>query len=234
MRKDFTVASAKVVPTSVEDVLDQIFRYSRAIRRSGGSRRVAQATDYIEYDELGNNLSVKFRESVKIYLDRAAGNASSDVRGRLLDTICIRQQSFAFQRLRRASRTTSLDEKPAALPSIDSRSFSRAGSAFSMKKSETARKTQPTPSSILSSVSRKPKVAPSSATTLISTIVPSVEPQMESLEVTFSLEDLPRRPKIRRGQKEQECPYCFVMCPIEEFTDSAWPYVQNNYWSVDG
>jgi hypothetical protein len=224
VRKDPTVTSA-LIQDSVGNALDQIFRYSRGIRRSGGFRRIAKATDYIEYDDFDNNLSIKFRDSVKVYLDATSGKTSVHIRARLLETICLRQQSLAFQKSRRENKAMPLDKVPSDHLPTSARITSQIGSVIGAKTSIGVSKQQSRSAFPRPLRSERPKFASSSATTFLSKILPSTEAQVKSEEVAFLLDNLPRRPKIRRGQREQECPYCFVLCPIEEFTDSSWPYV---------
>ena len=225
VRKDPTITSTEVVNKIVGNALDQIFRYSRAIRRSGGLKRIAKVTDYIEYDDFGNNLSAKFRDSVKVYLDATLGNTSVQIKARLLETICIRQQSLAFQRSRRENKVMPLYKAPSDHLSTSSRITSQIGSVISAKTSigiseQQSRSAFPGPLR-----SGRPKFASSSATTFVSKIPSPTEAHVEPAEVAFLLDNLPRRPKIRREQREQECPYCLIVCPTEEFTDSSWPYV---------
>ena len=230
VRKEPTITSAALIQNNVGNALDQIFRYSRAIRRSGGLRRIAKATGYVEYDDFGNNLSAKFRDSVKVYLETALGKASVHVRARLLESICVRQQSLAFQRSRRERKAIPFDEAPSDHLPTSARVASQMGSIISAKTSIGTSSRSAFPGQ---SRSRRPKFAPSSATTSVSDILPSTAAHVESAEVAFSLDHFPRRPRVRRGQKEQECPYCFVLCPIEEFTDSSWPYVCQIHRYVD-
>lgn len=218
MRKDPT-ATLALIQDNVGNALDQLFRYSRGIRRSGGLRRIVKATDHIDYDDFGNNLGAKFRDSVKVYLDATLGKASVHIRARLVETICLRQQSLAFQKSRRENKAVHLDKPTSA------RITSQIGSVISAKTSIAVSKQQSRSAFPRPLGPGKPKFASSSATTFLSKISPSTEAQVESAEMAFPLDSLPQRPKIRRGQREQECPYCFILCPIEEFTDSSWPYV---------
>jgi hypothetical protein len=225
VRKDHTVTSAALIQNNVGDALDQIFRYSRVMRRSGGFRRIAKAKDYIEYDDLGNNLSAKFRDSVKSYLDATLGKTSVHVRARLLETICVRQQSLAFQKSRREDKAMPFDDAPSDHVPTSARITSQMIPITSAKTSigisqKQSRSAFPGPLR-----PEGPKFASSSATTFVSKTLASTDAYVDPAEITFPLDSLPKRPTIRRGQREQECPYCFVLCPIEEFTDSSWPYV---------
>lgn len=206
--------------------MDQLFRYSRTIRRSGRLRRVAKATGYIDYDDFGNNLNAKFRESTEMYLNKVLGKTSSILRARLLETICIRQQSFAFQRSRNTGGVRSSVKAPSKGTGYDLGTLP----ASSMTKSEGSKGARSRSGSATSSVVRKSSFSPSAATTYMSQSAPPAETHTRTPNMTFMLEDLPRGPKVpkvpkEKDQKEQECPYCFVVCPIEEFTGSAWSYV---------
>lgn len=220
---DVTEASEETVQINVESALDQLLRYSRTIRRSGRLRRVAKATGYIDFDDRGNNLNAKVRESTEAYLTKVVGNTSDVLRARLLETILIRQQSFAFQRSRRTGGVRSSIE----VPIKDTGYGPGTLPVLSVTKSEGSKGTRSRSSSATSSMIRKSGFSPSAATTYMSKSAPPAETHTRTPHMTFPLEDLPRRPKVPedKHKKEQECPYCFVMCPVEEFTGSSWSYV---------
>jgi len=208
-----------------EFVLDQLFRYSKAIRRSGALRRLAKATEYVEYDEeTGINLTEKFREAADQYLRVALGQMDNNLHGRLLDTICIRQQSFAFQRSRRENKQASVGPETDTMAQTP-RASSRAGSGFGVR-SAVAGTTRSVSKTSRPLLPRKRTGAPASeATTFVSNAsqVPNREPESGQPSITFELEELPVRPKILPGEKEHECPYCFTICPATDFTESGWP-----------
>lgn len=216
-----TEKSKETVQINVESALEQLFRYSRAIRRSGRLRRVAKATGYIDFDDRGNNLNAKFRESTEGYLNKVVKNTSSILRARLLETICIRQQSFAFQRSRRTGGIRPSVEAPIKDTGLETLSV------LSVTKSEGSKGTRSRSSSATSSMIRKSSFSPRAATTYMSKSGPPAETHTRTPHMIFPLEDLPRKPKVPKDEhnKEQECPYCFVVCPAEEFTGSAWSYV---------
>jgi hypothetical protein len=208
-----------------EVVLDQLVRYSKAIRSSGALRRLAKASGYIEYDENTNiNLSAKYREGVDWLLQHKFGD--NPLRNRLLETICIRQQSFAFEKSRRENKRTSMEgiahakfERPRGSPvSVFSHSVRSSVTATSQPTSKTPQ---------LAAQNRRIGAPPSDATTFQSHMsqAPEYEPELEQSDTVFPLDELPVRPKIGPGEKEHECPYCFMLCPKDDFTDSGWPYV---------
>jgi hypothetical protein len=218
-------ASKSCANLDPELVLDQLFRYSRAIRRSGALRRLAKATDYVEYDEeTGVNLTANFREAADQYLGVALGPMDRGLRGRLLDTICIRQQSFAFQRSRRESKQDSL------VPETDisretPQASSRAGSAFGVRRTVAGTTKSVSKVSRHSMLRQRVGAPASEATTFVSNASQVTNRELEPgrSSITFELEELPVRPKISLGEKEHECPYCFTICPIADFTDNGWP-----------
>jgi hypothetical protein len=220
VRIEVADASAEAVQTDVQTMLNQLFCFSRTIRRSGCLRRVAKATDYIDYDELGNDLNAKFRDSTQRYLEIVVGDKSDYLRARLLETICMRQQSFAFQRSRRADSVT----PPIEAPNKDAQHDLGTLPSSKVTNSGGPKQLQSRSSTTTSSLVRRSSLAPSSATTFVSKSVSFGEKREQTPNITFLPEDLPRIPKVSddRHKKEQECPYCFVMCPVEEFTGSAW------------
>jgi hypothetical protein len=112
-------------------VLDRLFRYSRVIRRSGAMKRLAKASDFIECD--GNvNLTSEFRKTAAQVLDVILNQAADIIfRDRLLDTMCIRQQSFAYQKSCRENKLKPPVDVVVVPPK--SNSGSRTGSAYRVK-----------------------------------------------------------------------------------------------------
>ncbi|KAJ6447116.1 subtilase family domain-containing protein [Purpureocillium lavendulum] len=76
---------------SADALLDQLFRFTRAIRRSGALKRFVRVADHVEYDK-DVNLTLKFRECVMPYLDVVLKSTSQELKNRLLDTICLQDE----------------------------------------------------------------------------------------------------------------------------------------------
>jgi hypothetical protein len=168
-------------------------------------------------------LTAKFREGVRPYLDITLKTTSQALKDRLLETICLRQQNFAFLRSRRVSRDTEGTEVIPKSTQQVPQTRSRLGSAYSVKSrltNQSQRTSEP-------SRPRKSKTrgAPPSATTLNTNRLPVADPKLEKPDMEYSLADLPRRPKISPSKRDLECPYCFLVCSVREFTESEWPYV---------
>jgi len=211
-------------------LLDQLFRFTRAVRRSGALKRFVRAADYFELVEIDGivvNLTLKFREGVQAYLDMMFKSTSQELRGRLLETICLRQQNFAYLRSKRKKGSSHVAPRRSA-----SQTGSRLGSAFSTTGRSTyqsQRSAQHQPASDRKRDDKaKRRAAPASATTFNTNALPTIDgPTLDNPEADYALEDLPRRPKILPAtrHKEVECPYCLLACDHTEFTDAGWPYV---------
>ncbi|KAK4083055.1 hypothetical protein Purlil1_10999 [Purpureocillium lilacinum] len=209
-------------------LLDQLFRFTRAVRRSGALKRFVRAADYFELVEIDGivvNLTLKFREGVQAYLDMMFKSTSQELRGRLLETICLRQQNFAYLRSKRKKGSSHVAPRRSA-----SQTGSRLGSAFSTtgrSTNQSQRSAQHQPASDRKRDDKaKRRAAPASATTFNTNALPTIDgPTLDKPEADYALEDLPRRPKILPAtrHKEVECPYCLLACDHTEFTDAGWP-----------
>lgn len=209
------------VENSPEEILDQLFRFSRAIRRSGVLRRFVKVADYIEKDEMtGENLTALFRENVKSYLETTLRSTNQTLKDRILETICLRQQGFAFLRARWRSNTSN-DAKPVSETAHQApRTSSRVGSAYSVKGSLKERH-QPEPDRSKPQTSRG-YTAPPSATTLNTNEMSQRDAMPEASDMTIPLADLPPRPKVLPNEQQIKCPYCFIVCTANEFNEFSW------------
>ncbi len=202
---------------TADAILDQLFRFSRAIRRSGIMSRFVKVTNYFEHDEItGENLTAKFQEGVMPYLDRRLPKETDAwLKERLCETICLRQQNFSFLR--------SL-EKAKAIPRVETlpgpKARSRLGSAYSVKSRRTDQTDRPAEPSKRTDSQRQPSIR--SATTVETNNLLAFDPIEEEEAAEYTRADLPRRPKPPPVLK---CPYCFLVCHVSEFTEEGWPYV---------
>jgi hypothetical protein len=185
-------------------------------------KRLAKASDFIEYD--GNvNLTSEFRKTAAQVLDVILNQAADIIfRDRLLDTMCIRQQSFAYQKSCRENKLNPPVDVVVVPPK--SNSGSRTGSAYRVKIGFAT--TAPSTTRSQKIAPRKSLgVTPSDASTFLTTAFQKLHQEQEPLNTIFLPHELPTRPKISLGEKEHECPYCLTICPVADFTDSGWWYV---------
>jgi hypothetical protein len=207
-------------------ILDQLLRYSQAIRRSGALRGLAKSSDYVEYDEYdtGLNLTAKFRDMTDEYLRMRLPRIQNALHERLLDTVCIRQQSFAFQRSRQRKETDPDEVASVDILPAKSTIAPRTGSAYSQRKSIT-KPIPPVSKPSQARMQRQRLGPPQSATTFRSTASHMAHEEREAFDTTFMLEHLPLRPRILSGVLYDQCPYCFMRCPVTDFSESNWSYV---------
>jgi hypothetical protein len=205
---------------AISGTLDGLFRLSRAIRRSGILRRFVKVSNYIEYDESGVSLTEEFRKGVERIIEfrLKPSKASPDLQKRIVDTICLRQQHFSYLRARKAKDT--LINKNINRPQSGSKST--LGATFSVTGSlspSTAMRTSRT-------LPRDPGVDPSILTA--TTVQPNRITKAYSIksakdtQVICSDVDLPPPPKAPDYLKEFECPYCFLVCSVEELSGEIW------------
>lgn len=189
----------------VDGVLDQLFQLSRAIRRSGITPRLARAAQFTQEDEEARKIAETFRHGVNDYLDKTL-TLDPFLRERFLDTICLRQQYFAYLSAQRASRdSTSQSDLFQRHRQNSPQGSYIATSHVGPGQSKTSRNI------------RKGRMK---ATTVGSNVLP-VPSELNWVGIEDLDADLPRRPKKLRG-KDAECPYCYTVCPKAELTDPGW------------
>lgn len=215
----------------LDDVLDRLFRFSRAIQRSGETRRRTRVAQFVEggVENEAEHISAAFRQRVVEYLDMRTQRGtwsrleSNPLKERILDTICLRQQYFAYLTWRRQSRRPQHDETHTRQTPVVSRS--------SMARSGTVSITRSTGSIPKIPASNPQKNRTSQIKFMAPTTVESrAEPMMSEVDLKTCMPedvaiDLPARPTIpsTKGIKEMECPYCFQICPVPVFEKANWP-----------
>lgn len=215
----------------IEDLLDQLFRFTRAIRRSGVLHRFVKFANFIEYGKDGLNLTELFRESARKLVEYHLkdSSASPTIKDRLIDTICLRQQNFSYLKARkkRISRQN-IPGPQTTEPSIPPRSV--ISTTFSGKVSHSA--APPNPKSTTIDLPMHIKSSLMTATTAQTAQVP-VNYSIKSHSADLDSEDendessLPPAPFVPVYRKEWECPYCLVVCPRKEFIGHNWKYVMS-------
>jgi hypothetical protein len=241
MKADGDSASNVITSPEMTDLLSQLSRLTRAIRRASGPQRLMRAANYVEwyenkFDGTKINLTAKFRELVKLYLDATLKLPNSPVvvtdqlsshehlKERLLHTICIRQSTFALLKSRRKELNQDLPPEAIFRPAA---TVSKASSQVSVRSTSSSHKKQkpqiPVNSGDLAPI---PGSVVRSGSTLASTAQINPELHTEStIETGVELAYLPRRPKLSPDRLVQRCPYCLELCPRAEFGDDKWPLV---------
>ncbi|KAJ5915595.1 hypothetical protein N7466_011528 [Penicillium verhagenii] len=211
-------------PSVMEDILDQLFRLTRSVRRSGVLRRFVKISDYTEYSPEGVNISEHFSsaasELVPHYLKET--RTSDELKDRLIRTICLRHKMFSYLKARKGQ----LPEKP-AIPtragpprSVLAPSFSVTKPVSTIAKKKQTNESQP---------AHRARPSVMTATTVQFDHVPAKYSVQASTskepEIITSHFELPQPPSVPEGRKEAECPYCLLVCPVKEFSGDNWMYV---------
>ncbi|KAJ5741665.1 hypothetical protein N7533_011074 [Penicillium manginii] len=208
---------------NVEDTLDQLFRFSRAVRRSGMLHRLVKIANHTEYGPDGVNLTSKFHMATSRIIDHylKGCNASQELRERLVDTICLRQRNFSYLKSQKKTRSVPMQVSE-QLPSGARSTFAPSFSVMTPV-TRTGHKEK--------SIQFKPRLdlrrSLLTATTAQIDHVPldrSIQSSIAAPQPDVSDEDpeLPRPPVVPFGRKEWECPYCLVVCPVKEFRPENW------------
>ncbi|KAJ5116702.1 hypothetical protein N7456_001050 [Penicillium angulare] len=205
----------------IQDTLDQVFRFSRAIRRSGVLHRFVKFTNFIEYGENGENLTERFRtgatQLVEHYLKNA--RASRELKTRLIDTICLRQQNFAYLKARKPKQP--IESASSRHPTIQRSTVgTNYSGSFFLSRNSATRNTQ---RKKMPNAGRSTMTATTAQARHVS-VQHSVRDSAgeEAWENLDSDSDLPRPPVIPQQHKEFECPYCLLVCPSRDFKGKNW------------
>jgi hypothetical protein len=211
---------------AVSETLDSLLRLSCAIRRSGILRRYVKVGNYVEFDENGINLTEAFRNGAKMLIEfrMKESKASNDLRERILDTVCLRQQYFSYLKSNKA-KNTPIAKDGQSHPSAPR---STLGATLSV----TGPLTSKTPGKAVKQSFSMPRAAPS--------IMTATTAQPDRMSKTYSVKsangktshdvdcsdaDIPPPPKVSGNIKESECPYCFLIYSREELSGIKWKWV---------
>ncbi|CAI7673710.1 unnamed protein product [Penicillium pancosmium] len=218
-----SLAEVSIVASNVEDTLDQLFRFSRAVRRSGMLHRLVKIANHTEYGPDGVNLTSEFHMATSRIVDHylKGCTASQELRERLVDTICLRQRNFSYLKSQKSNRSATI-QAPAQLPSRARSTFVPSFSVTTPVKT-TEQKEKP--------VKFKPRMD------LRRSLMTATTAQLDKVPLDRSIQsssndpqsdvagedlDLPRAPNLSFGRGEWECPYCLVVCPANEFQSQNW------------
>ncbi|KAL5341980.1 hypothetical protein BJX70DRAFT_357494 [Aspergillus crustosus] len=205
------------------EVLKDLFRLSRAIRRSGVLRRFVKLGAYIEYDEDGLNLTKAFRDGAERIVEFRLkhSQASETLQQRVVDTVCLRQQHFAYLSAKWEKGKAELRKtiKAPVMPR------STLGATLSVTGTVTSNTTK--------QGKKRPAAVPLHLRSLMTatTAQPNLVKRVHSLKSTASMEnvelewkqtDLPPPPKLPPGAMEYECPFCYMVCSAGEFLGDRW------------
>lgn len=220
-----SLTGSSTVASNVEDTLDQLFRFSRAVRRSGMLHRLVKIANHTEYGPDGVNLTSKFHMATGKIIDHylKGCTASQELRKRLVDTICLRQRNFSYLKSQKKNRSTTI-QVPEKLPSRVSSTFVRSFSVIAPI-TTTGQKEKP--------LKLKPRLDLDLGRSLMTATTAqidqvlldhSIQSSMGASQPEVSDEDLelPRPPDFPHGRTEWECPYCLVVCSVKEFGADNW------------
>lgn len=181
-------------------------------------------TNYIEYGPDGTNLTEEFRIAASRLVEHylSGSTASQELQDRLVDTICLRQQNFAYLKARKAKRVI----KPVEKNQSFSRPRSTIAPSFSVTGSfaSTVKKKKFVPAEHPVMVERSVMTATTAQynNALLNYSVQSASASGQGTEIIGSDSDLPSPPVVPIGRKEWECPYCLLVCSQNEFKGESW------------
>lgn len=190
----------------IEDAIDRLFRFSRAVHRAGVDHRFVKMVNYVDYSKSGMNLLEEFIITARQLVEPLLRGRviSHEIEDRLIETICLRRQNFAYLcagKAQQAPRPEKLSQSPCL------KSVSPPISSLTPFSTQT--------------VGVIPAFQPHSLT-VGKHLVP--KPMNQESETLGSYSWFPP-PDVPLGQEEWECPYCMEVCPVKEFSRGTWKYV---------
>ncbi|PTB62050.1 hypothetical protein BBK36DRAFT_23906 [Trichoderma citrinoviride] len=207
---------------TIDDVFEKLFKLWRLFSRSGILlQRADSASLYFEYDEQTRvNLTCKFRDSVRNYLDATLKDTSKVIRKRLENTIFRRHQYLCSLK---AKSEKAHDHRPlnglqpqlscsTAQGSCKGKNVPSRGATTALQSSQQPDSMMRVPTQTSLSIRTAPTACTSGNGHLHSKKQRIDKPM-------FSTADLPPRPS---SCTEMECPYCFEVYRPEEFTRENW------------
>ena len=201
---------------TIQHTLDNILRVSRAISRSRIIRDLGDSSRDIHYDHHGLKITNVFRQDAKRHLDNHLQNSetSLQLRNRLLDTICLRQE--------RLQKLTSRRE-PLSHPLLSflpkHSALNPESSIKSSKPSDTRDKTQIEFKSDvkLEDAAKRPPIPYRTRAAS-----QSFARSWNESELVYDIDVLLAPPKVPKEMEQFECPYCFLVYPASLFGIQQW------------
>lgn len=215
----------------IEDLLNQLFRFTRAIRRSGALHRFVKFDNFIEYSKDGLNLTELFRKSARKLVEHhlKGSSANPTIKVRLIDTICLRRQNFAYLKARKKRISSQHTPRPKttepSIPPLSVNSTPLSGKISHSAAPQTPKYTKENlPRHIRRSVMTETAAKWIPAREPVNYWIPSPSTDLNS-EDENDESSLPPAPFVPMYWKEWECPYCLIVCPRKEFIGHNWKYV---------
>lgn len=212
----------------IEDIIDRLNDLSRSVRQSGMVQSDGRGEGYIPRDEDGRDLRPEFKSYAHQVVQREIPKASHWLQHRLLDSI-IRRWSRLLYRRRHQQK----------LSGVAQHWETKAPDIVQLDKSRTeGRVIEPADFSVRLEVNA---LVQSTQVPALSSTYPSVMPGPKPLVVErFSAKnysqktrssikgsklDIPRPPRPTLNNNVFECPYCCILCPLEEAGGRIWKSV---------
>jgi hypothetical protein len=215
----------------VEQTIDRLYRLSISIRRPAIVSQNLKAANFAIRDDEGNEVDAEFEDYALKRTTHQFPQAPSYLLKRLATAITLRRRRFLYRhRHQKKLRSRPFKGLPERSPSPPSPSADGGSTILGV------RNVQLLPQTEDSTDQRylKPLISQTSATSA-SFFPPERARAVSFLEISskvstafqISLDQasyvqVPDAPPVSPGSKEFECPYCWLMLPIEEAKGSKW------------
>lgn len=212
----------------IEEIIDRLNDLSRSIRKSGRVQSDGKGENFVPRDESGRDLRPEFKSYALGVTQREIPGASDWLRERLIDSILARWSRLLYRRRHQAklsgvaqhlgvfaqdrSQRKDTDTAVFATEPADNSVTQRASAPISTPKKQAMSSTYPSTMS-----GPEPLVKQMSSATDLSRKARS--------SIRGSRLDIPRPPRPTLKNNVFECPYCCILCPLEEATGSLWKLV---------
>lgn len=215
----------------VEQTIDRLYRLSIAIRRPSIVSQNVKAANFVIRDDEGNEVDAEFEDYALKRATHQFPQAPSYLLKRLATAITLRRRRFLYRhRHQKKLRSQLFSALPDRSPSIPSPSGDGGSTIVGAQTLQLSPQTK----NITDNRYLKPLISQTSATS--ASFFPAEKAQavcffetsskaltafQNSLDQASHMQ-VPDAPQVSRGSKEFECPYCWLMLPIEEAKGYKW------------
>ena len=210
----------------IVEIIDRLNDLSFSIRKSGKVQSDGKGENFVPRDENGGDLRPEFKNYARLVTQREIPKASDWLQQRLIDSMSTRWSRLLYRR-RHQAKLSGGGRYLGMFPQDRSqRGYTDTAATEPADTSTTQRTSAPifnpreqaTSSTYPSKVpGAKPHVKQMSSAT---------DPSRKARSsIKGSKLDIPRPPRSTIKNNVFECPYCCILCPLEEATGALWKLV---------
>lgn len=215
---DASPVRTKILGT-IEEAIDRLHRLSVAIRKSSITSRNSKAATFVERDEEGNDLSVEFEKYAAQKIKFTFKEINEQLCERLAGAIALRRRRFQYRKSHQKKLEYSVYRPAPVSTVVPQKQISLLATATENKSLQATTISRPsiqqsaTTASAFDHEKLSYPAAPASRA--------STARSASMIVQNYSL-DFPKPPFIAPHSKEFKCPYCYMILPVTEASDTRW------------